>query len=152
MPKFLTLANHRSDAILFQEDLNQPARSRPSTTRREEPCQVPVSRSSYASLRICDVILDRISHLSEDNISPVKPTDCDFNVWRHCQKRINLRRSRTCVYAFASFAFQCLFVEDECLPRCTRSIFHCVLHQNPSTTSSADSKVFNRPQKNSRLP
>lgn len=50
------------------EDLNQPARSRPPTTRREEACQVPVSRSSYASLWICDVILDRIARLSEDNV------------------------------------------------------------------------------------
>lgn len=53
----------------------------------------------------------------EDNIC-LRPTDCDFNAWRHCQKGNKLDRELASSSPLPSPSN--LFVEV-CLPRCTRN-------------------------------
>lgn len=119
--------------------------SEKSSADDEERGAVP--SSGLPTLRFESVTLpwDLIARLFEDNVHPW-PTDCDFNVWRHCQKK---------GYKLASIAnsrFRLHFLRLPVPSSGTKSstlyqkVYFIVLHRKPSM-SSADFHVLNRPEK-----
>lgn len=86
---------------------------------RGEPCQVPVSRSSYAPFRICYVILGRPTGITRVCDPPTVISTCDATAKRK-RKRTSVDRKLASSFS-ASFAFPSVRRRRNDLPRCTRN-------------------------------